>query len=99
MRSASSPTSSGAGAVPLPRSRPPEMGAAPSLADVRAWDATDPLRAMRERFDLPAGVIYLDGNSLGAAPRAVHARLAAVLAEEWAEGLVRSWNRHDWIGA
>ncbi|HEX3920264.1 MAG TPA: kynureninase [Caulobacteraceae bacterium] len=71
----------------------------PTLAEVRAWDAADPFAAMRERFDLPAGVIYLDGNSLGAAPRAVHQRLRDVLATEWAEGLVRSWNRHDWIGA
>ena len=70
-----------------------------SLADVRAWDADDPLRDFRGRFDLPEGVIYLDGNSLGAAPSAVHARLRAVMAEEWADGLVRSWNRHDWIGA
>jgi kynureninase len=71
----------------------------PTLDEVRAWDAADPFRAMRERFDLPAGVVYLDGNSLGAAPRAVHERLRTVLADEWAQGLVRSWNQHDWIGA
>ena len=70
-----------------------------TIAEVRAWDAADPLRGFRQRFDLPEGVIYLDGNSLGAAPRAVHARLASVMAGEWAEGLVRSWNQHDWIGA
>jgi kynureninase len=70
-----------------------------SLADVRAWDAADPLRAWRGRFDLPEGVIYLDGNSLGAAPSAVHARLRAAMADEWATSLIRSWNRHDWIGA
>jgi kynureninase len=70
-----------------------------SLAEIRAWDADDPLRAFRRRFDLPQGVIYLDGNSLGAAPAAAHARLRAVIAEEWARGLIRSWNRHDWIGA
>jgi kynureninase len=70
-----------------------------TIAEVRAWDAEDPLRHFRQRFDLPEGVIYLDGNSLGAAPSAVHARLASVMADQWAEGLVRSWNRHDWIGA
>jgi kynureninase len=70
-----------------------------SLADVRAWDAADPLRDWRGRFDLPEGVIYLDGNSLGAAPGAVRERLRAAMADEWATSLIRSWNRHDWIGA
>jgi kynureninase len=70
-----------------------------SLADMRALDAADPLRAMRDRFELPPGVIYLDGNSLGPAPKAVAARVAEVVGREWAEGLVRSWNTADWIGA
>ena len=71
----------------------------PSLAEVRAWDAADPLRPLRERFDLPDGVIYLDGNSLGATPRVVVERIRTAIAEEWASGLVRSWNAADWIGA
>jgi kynureninase len=70
-----------------------------SLADVRAWDAADPLRPLRDSFEPPDGVIYLDGNSLGAAPRAVAARLQQAISEEWACGLVRSWNSADWIGA
>ncbi len=70
-----------------------------SLADVRGWDAADPLRALRDRFELPGGVIYLDGNSLGAAPRGVAARLQQAISEAWASGLVRSWNAADWIGA
>ncbi len=70
-----------------------------SLGDVRAWDAADPLRRFRERFVLPEGVIYLDGNSLGALPVATAARLAEVTTREWGEGLIRSWNSHDWIGA
>jgi kynureninase len=70
-----------------------------SLDDVRAWDAADPLREFRDRFVLPEGVIYLDGNSLGALPTATPARIAAVAVGEWGEGLIRSWNAHDWIGA
>ncbi len=61
-------------------------------------DADDPLAGFRARFALPEGVIYLDGNSLGALPRAAGERLRAVVAEEWGEGLIRSWNQHDWIG-
>jgi kynureninase len=71
----------------------------PSLDDVRAWDAADPLRGLRSRFVLPDGVIYLDGNSLGALPAATGGRLAAAVAEEWGQGLIRSWNTADWIGA
>ena len=69
------------------------------LADLRALDVADPLRPFRDRFDLPEGVIYLDGNSLGALPKATRARLKAAVDEEWGQGLIRSWNAHDWIGA
>lgn len=69
------------------------------LAAVRSWDASDPLRAFRDRFDLPPNVVYLDGNSLGALPRATGQRIAQVVAAEWGAGLIRSWNDCDWIGA
>ena len=69
------------------------------LAAVRSWDASDPLRTFRERFDLPPNVVYLDGNSLGALPRATRQRIAEVVAHEWGTGLIRSWNDADWIGA
>ena len=60
-------------------------------------DRRDPLAGFRERFLLPEGIIYLDGNSLGALPKAVPARLGAVVAREWGEGLIRSWNAAQWI--
>jgi kynureninase len=69
-----------------------------TLADAEARDAVDPLAFARERFVLPEGVIYLDGNSLGALPRATGAALADVVGEQWGKELVTSWNRHDWIG-
>lgn len=68
------------------------------LAEARARDAADPLRDYRARFDLPQGVIYLDGNSLGALPKATAGRMAQVIQGEWGEGLIRSWNSADWIG-
>lgn len=61
-------------------------------------DAVDPLSDRRDRFDLPAGVIYLDGNSLGALPAGAKARLRAVVEQQWGVDLIASWNRHDWIG-
>ena len=70
-----------------------------TLHDAEALDAADPLRRFRDRFALPDGVIYLDGNSLGALPRTTPARLQAVATEQWGDGLIRSWNAHDWIGA
>ena len=69
------------------------------LDDARAMDAADPLRAFRDRFELPAEVIYLDGNSLGALPKAAPERLRVAATLEWGEGLIRSWNDADWIGA
>ena len=44
--------------------------------EAQQLDATDPLAFARERFRLPEGVIYLDGNSLGALPAAAPAALA-----------------------
>ncbi|MFW5634343.1 MAG: kynureninase [Erythrobacter sp.] len=58
----------------------------------RERDAADPLAPFRERFVLPEGVIYLDGNSLGALPRATPPAMERALREEWGEGLIRSWN-------
>jgi len=70
-----------------------------SDADAAALDAADPLAAFRSEFDLPEGVIYLDGNSLGPLPHATRSRLAEVVSVEWGQSLIRGWNDHDWIGA
>jgi kynureninase len=66
-------------------------------AQCEALDAADSLASKRQEIVLPAGAIYLDGNSLGALPRATPARLAAVIEREWGEDLITSWNRHGWI--
>lgn len=71
----------------------PEPNALPSAESL---DRADPLAPVRERFDLPEGVIYLDGNSLGALPRTVAARVQRVVEDEWGSGLIRSWNTTDW---
>ncbi|MGE7204987.1 kynureninase [Sphingomonas sp. NPDC019816] len=70
-----------------------------NLSDIRARDAADPLAPMRERFLLPRNTIYLDGNSLGALPATTPARLNDVVTEQWGQGLIGSWNTHDWASA
>ncbi|MDR5772441.1 MULTISPECIES: kynureninase [unclassified Caballeronia] len=64
--------------------------------DAAALDRDDPLNALRDQFVLANDVIYLDGNSLGVPPKAAAARAAGVIAEEWGEGLIRSWNTAGW---
>lgn len=68
-----------------------------SLNDCRARDAADTLRPLRELFDIPEGVIYLDGNSLGVMPKTAAARAAEVVTQEWGQGLIRSWNTAGWF--
>jgi kynureninase len=65
--------------------------------EARALDAADPLREMRDRFVLPKGVVYLDGNSLGALPKATSPHLLDVVERQWGEDLITSWNKHGWI--
>ena len=60
-------------------------------------DASDPLAFTRERFRLPDGTIYLDGNSLGALPAAAPAALGGTAEQQWGEDLIASWNKHGWI--
>ncbi len=73
------------------------MTGTPDLAAVEAMDAADPLRFMRDRFVLPEGVVYLDGNSLGAASPAAYAELEKAAREEWGQDLIRSWNKAGWF--
>ena len=70
-----------------------------SRADLAALDRADPLAAVRAKFVLPPGVVYLDGNSLGPLPKATAAAVARVVEREWGEGLIRSWNAAGWIDA
>jgi kynureninase len=67
--------------------------------DCLARDRADPLAGAREHFVLPAGVNYLDGNSLGALPKGVAARVARTIGDEWGAGLIRSWNAAGWYEA
>jgi kynureninase len=74
-----------------------EKATVPSSRDeCVALDAADPLAALRAEFDLPDGVVYLDGNSLGALPRRTMAGVARMVEQEWGQGLIRSWNGADW---
>jgi kynureninase len=65
----------------------------------RRLDAEDPLARFRDAFHLPEGLIYLDGNSLGALPRATGSRVADAIDREWGEGLITSWLGADWVNA
>lgn len=67
------------------------------LSICRQRDADDPLYPLRSMFTIPQGIIYLDGNSLGVMPAAAPARAAAVVTQEWGQGLIRSWNTAGWF--
>ena len=73
------------------------MTALPDLAAIEAMDAADGLRSFRERFILPPGLIYLDGNSLGVASHAAFSELQKAATEEWSQDLIRSWNTAGWF--
>jgi kynureninase len=62
-----------------------------------ARDAADPLQGLRDRFVIPDGLIYLDGNSLGPMPRAAAAVLSRTIEREWGEALIGSWNSAGWF--
>ncbi len=64
-----------------------------------ALDSANSLAHARERFVLPDGIIYLDGNSLGARPKGVAERITKTIDEEWGVGLIRSWNEAGWYAS
>ena len=70
-----------------------------SREDLEALDAADPLARFRDAFHVREGLLYLDGNSLGALPRRTLARLQETVSSEWGEGLITSWLGADWITA
>lgn len=68
-----------------------------SREEASALDDKDPLARYKAQFDLPDGVIYLDGNSLGPPPKAALVRLQSAGETEWRGGLIKSWNEAGWI--
>jgi kynureninase len=62
-----------------------------------ALDAADRLAPLRELFEMPGGLLYLDGNSLGVLPKATAARVQQVVRDEWGRGLIGSWNSAGWM--
>lgn len=62
-----------------------------------AMDRDDPLASLRDRFLLPDGLIYLDGNSLGPLPKTAGERVRRTLEEEWGRDLITSWNKAGWM--
>ncbi len=70
-----------------------------AFLQAKALDTQDALAKKRDLFQLPDGLIYLDGNSLGALPRSLPARMQLAVSQEWGHGLIRSWNDAGWYEA
>lgn len=60
-------------------------------------DKYDVLAHKRDEFNLPDGVIYLDGNSLGPLSKHTQQHLQQVVQSQWGTDLIKSWNTHQWI--
>jgi kynureninase len=76
---------------------PRSTRSAPTREQFAALDAADRLASLRQLFELPPEVIYLDGNSLGALPKATADRVQQTVRDEWGRGLITSWNHAGWI--
>lgn len=74
------------------------IDAAPATrAEIAVLDARDPLAAFRDEFALPDGLVYLDGNSLGALPKTTPVRVAQAIRDEWGKDLIKGWRQHGWM--
>jgi kynureninase len=69
----------------------------PTREDCAALDRDDPLAGFRDRFSLPEGLIYLDGNSLGPLPKSVPDRVSRMLTHEWGANLITGWLKDGWM--
>jgi len=76
---------------------PRSTRSAPTREQFAAMDAADRLAPLRQLFELPPEVIYLDGNSLGALPKSAADRVQRTVRDEWGRGLITSWNHAGWI--
>jgi kynureninase len=65
--------------------------------DFVALDEADQFSSLRAQFDLPDGLIYLDGNSLGPTLKSVARRVETTISGEWGKTLIKSWNDHGWF--
>ena len=75
------------------------MAARWDLDRARALDRDDPLAKAREHFVLPAGIVYLNGNSLGALSKSVGERVQRLIDEEWGVDLGTAWHTRGWMDA
>ncbi|SEO43124.1 kynureninase [Actinacidiphila rubida] len=93
----SEPTTTGPLTQPHARATPSATAAAGGLAARAAGlDAADPLASVRDRFELVADEVYLDGNSLGPPTTRVMERLSDVVGREWGRLGIRSWDGSGW---
>lgn len=65
--------------------------------DCQAMDRQDPLCVLKDMFQLPQGLVYLDGNSLGTLPKTAQSRVTQAIQHEWGNELIRSWNTSGWF--
>lgn len=72
------------------------MPIAALIRRARDLDEANPLRHLRDRFRLPDGVVYLDGNSLGAMPVKARDIALDVIERQWGQDLIGSWNDNGW---
>jgi len=66
-------------------------------ADCEVLDQKDPLAFLRDEFEMPEGIINMDGNSLGALPKSTIQKIEKTIKEEWGVGLIRSWSAAGWF--